>query len=105
MSPILAATTGVEHVADLVAYLLAGADVVMTTLALLRHGPKHAQVLLDGLEDWMQRKEFDSVDAMRGLLATPVEEICGKATPMKTRRRNTRNTPTSGQARPMSTLV
>ena len=70
----LAATTGVEHVADVVAYLLAGADVVMTTSALLRHGPKHAQVLLDGLEDWMQRKEFDSVDAMRGLLATPTGE-------------------------------
>jgi len=70
----LAATTGVEHVADLVAYLLAGADVVMTTSALLRHGPKHAQVLLDGLEDWMQRKDFDSVDAMRGLLATPTGE-------------------------------
>ena len=67
----LAATTGVEHVADLVAYLLAGADVVMTASALLRHGPKHAQVLLDGLEDWMQRKEFESVDKMRGLLATP----------------------------------
>ena len=70
----LAATTGVEHVADLVAYLLAGADVVMTTSALLRHGPKHAQALLDGLEDWMQRKGFDTVDAMRGLLATPTGE-------------------------------
>ena len=46
----------------------------MTTSALLRHGPKHAQALLDGLEDWMQRKEFDTVDAMRGLLATPTGE-------------------------------
>jgi len=70
----LAATTGVEHVADLVAYLLAGADVVMTTSALLRHGPKHAQVLLDGLEVWMRHRGFDTVEAMRGLLATPTGE-------------------------------
>ena len=45
----LAATTGVEDPADVVKYLLAGADVVMTASALLRHGPEHATVLLDGL--------------------------------------------------------
>lgn len=67
----LAATTGVEHATDVVSYLLAGADAVMTTSALLRHGPDYARVLLDGLEEWMQRKGFDSVDQVRGLLATP----------------------------------
>ena len=65
----LAATTGVEEPADLVTYLLAGADVVMTTSALLRHGPDHAVALLDGLSDWMRRKGFDSVNTVRGLLA------------------------------------
>jgi dihydroorotate dehydrogenase (fumarate) len=67
----LAATTGVEDAADVVSYLLAGADVVMTTSALLRHGPQHAGLLLDGLAEWMQRKGFDSVDQLRGLLAVP----------------------------------
>ena len=38
----LAASTGVETAADVAAYLLAGADVVMTTSSLLRHGPGHA---------------------------------------------------------------
>ena len=38
----LAATTGVETAADVAKYLLAGADVVMTASALLRHGPEHA---------------------------------------------------------------
>src|SRR5690348_6515785 len=65
----LAATTGVEHADDVVSYLLAGADVVMTTSALLRHGPQYAGVLLDGVAEWMQRKGFDSVDQLRGLLA------------------------------------
>ena len=67
----LAATTGVEGPEDVAAYLLAGADVVMTTSALLRHGPRHAGVLLDGLEEWLRRKEFASVDAARARLAVP----------------------------------
>ncbi len=67
----LAATTGVEDVADVVAYLLAGADVVMTTSALLRHGPGYAASLLDELSKWLARKEFGSLDEVRGMLAAP----------------------------------
>ncbi len=67
----LAATTGVETPDDVARYLLAGADVVMTASALLRHGPEHATVLIDGLEDWMARKGFAAVDELRGLLAVP----------------------------------
>src|ERR1700730_10231184 len=65
----LAATTGVEGPADVAKYLLAGADVVMTASSLIRHGPGHATVLLDGLADWMARKGYASVDDVRGLLA------------------------------------
>jgi dihydroorotate dehydrogenase (fumarate) len=67
----LAATTGVESHADVAKYLLAGADVVMTASALLRHGPEHAAVLLDGLTGWMERKGFAAVDELRGLLSVP----------------------------------
>ena len=67
----LAATTGVDGPADVAAYLLAGADVVMTASALLRHGVGHTTVLLDGLEDWMRRKGFATLDDVRGLLAVP----------------------------------
>jgi dihydroorotate dehydrogenase (fumarate) len=67
----LAATTGVEDPADVAKYLLAGADVVMTASALLRHGPEHATVLLDGLSEWMARKGFESVDELRGMLSVP----------------------------------
>jgi dihydroorotate dehydrogenase (fumarate) len=67
----LAATTGVEVPADVAAYLLAGADVVMTTSALLRHGPRYATELLDGLSRWMSRKGFDTVDELRGMLSAP----------------------------------
>ena len=67
----LAATTGVERPDDVVKYLLAGADVVMTASALLRHGPEHAAVLSDGLSAWMQRKGFAAIDEFRGSLAVP----------------------------------
>jgi len=68
----IAATTGVEGPADVVKYLLAGADVVMTASALIRHGPQYAAVLLDGLAEWMARKGYASVDDLRGMLAMPV---------------------------------
>jgi len=71
VSASLAATTGVEGPSDVVKYLLAGADVVMTASALLRHGPEHAAVLLDGLSEWMVRKGYTSVGEVRGLLAVP----------------------------------
>jgi len=67
----LAATTGVETAADVAKYLLAGADVVMTASALLRHGPGYAGVLLGELSDWMARKGFGSVAEVRGLLSVP----------------------------------
>jgi dihydroorotate dehydrogenase (fumarate) len=67
----LAATSGVEVPADVARYLLAGADVVMTTSALLRHGPNYAADLLAGLTAWMSRKGFDDLARVRGLLAVP----------------------------------
>ena len=68
----LAATTGVETAADVAAYLLAGADVIMTTSALLRHGAGYAAELLDGLTAWLDRKGFESVAEARGLLSAQV---------------------------------
>jgi dihydroorotate dehydrogenase (fumarate) len=54
-------------------YLLAGADVVMTASALIRHGPQHAAALLAGLSEWMARKGYASVSELRGMLAVPAD--------------------------------
>ncbi|MET7771715.1 dihydroorotate dehydrogenase-like protein [Nocardia sp. NPDC005366] len=67
----LAASSGVEDATDVIKYLLAGADVVQSASALLRHGPEYAAVLLDGVRQWMRRKEYRSVDEFRGMLAVP----------------------------------
>lgn len=69
----LAATSGVEEASDVVRYLLAGADVVMSTSALVRHGAGYARNLVDGLQDWMTRHEYATVDQFRGLLAMPAD--------------------------------
>ena len=68
----LAATSGVETAEDVVKYLLAGADVVMTTSALVRHGRDHARTLIDGLREWLDRKQV-TLGQARGLLAVPTE--------------------------------
>lgn len=62
----LAASTGVESADEVFKYLLAGADVVMTTSALLRHGVGHMQVLLAGLAGLLEVRGIARLDEVRG---------------------------------------
>ncbi len=66
----LAATSGVETSADVIKALLAGADVVMTTSALIRHGAGYAAELVDGLRRYLGRNRL-SLARARGMLAVP----------------------------------
>jgi dihydroorotate dehydrogenase (fumarate) len=65
----LAATTGVATADEAVKYLLAGADAVMSTSALLRHGVGYMATLVKGLEEWLEARGFDSLSEVRGLLS------------------------------------
>ncbi len=65
----LAASTGVSTVTDVVKYLLAGADVVMTTSALLRHEIEYMAALTNGLRAWMREREITSLAEMRGIMS------------------------------------
>ncbi|HEX2729768.1 MAG TPA: dihydroorotate dehydrogenase-like protein [Rubrobacteraceae bacterium] len=65
----LAATTGVEGVGEAIKYLMAGADVVMTTSALLRHGPGHIETLVNDVTAWMERRGYESVRQMKGSMS------------------------------------
>jgi dihydroorotate dehydrogenase (fumarate) len=75
----LAASTGVQTADEVIKYLLAGADAVMTTSALLRHGPGHLRALVRGLETWLAAHGFASVTAVKGLMrrAHPDEGVEG----------------------------
>jgi dihydroorotate dehydrogenase (fumarate) len=65
----LAASTGVATVTDVVKCLLAGADVVMTTSALLRHDIGYMSTLTNGLRIWMEEREIASLADMRGMMS------------------------------------
>lgn len=62
----LAASTGVDGVDEVIKYLLVGADAVMTTTALLRHGIEHMATLVTGLESWLEARGINSLDRIRG---------------------------------------
>lgn len=65
----LAASTGVESADEVFKYLLAGADTVMTTSSLLRHGVGHMRTLLDGLSSLLAAREIGSLDEVRGQMS------------------------------------
>lgn len=62
----LAATSGVHAGTDVVKGLMAGADVVMMTSALLRNGPEHIGAVEAELRAWMTDHDYESVEQLRG---------------------------------------
>ena len=60
---------GVHTPDDVIKLLLAGADVAMTTSALLKHGPGLISDLLVGLRTWLEEKEYVSVEQMKGSMS------------------------------------
>jgi dihydroorotate dehydrogenase (fumarate) len=62
----LAATSGAQSGTDVLKGLMVGANVVMMTSALLRHGPEHVATVETELRAWMSEHEYESVDQLRG---------------------------------------
>jgi dihydroorotate dehydrogenase (fumarate) len=62
----LAASSGIQSATDAVKALMVGADVVMMTSALLRHGPEHVGTVLTGLRAWLTEHEYTSVHQLLG---------------------------------------
>ena len=69
VSASLAASTGVESAEEVFKYLLAGADVVMTTSALLRHGVSHMRVLVGGLQRLLAARGIERLAEVRGRMS------------------------------------
>jgi dihydroorotate dehydrogenase (fumarate) len=62
----LAATSGVHSGGDVVKALMVGADVAMTTSAVLRRGPEHLATVEAELLGWMAEHDYGSVAELRG---------------------------------------
>jgi dihydroorotate dehydrogenase (fumarate) len=67
----IAATSGVHEGADALKQLLVGADVAMTTSALLHRGPQHVATMLRWIREWMKERDYDSVEQLKGSVSRP----------------------------------
>lgn len=65
----IAATTGVHTAEDGLKYIAAGADIAMTTSALLAQGPAHIGELRDGIKRWLDDHGYASIDQLRGTMS------------------------------------
>ncbi len=65
----LAATTGVHTAEEVIKLVLAGADITMMASALLRRGPGHLTTVVDGLRDWLESNEYESLGQAKGSLS------------------------------------
>ncbi len=65
----LAAASGVHTAADALKALFAGADVAMSTSALLKFGPEHVGRLLEEMSSWLVEHEYESVEQLKGSLS------------------------------------
>jgi dihydroorotate dehydrogenase (fumarate) len=65
----LAASTGVHDDSSLIKQLLAGASAVEIASTIYRNGHGQIQTMLDGLDNWMTRKGYSTIDQFKGLLS------------------------------------
>ncbi len=64
-----AATSGIHTAQDVIKMLMVGANVTMMCSALLRNGIPHITTVLNGLKQWMEEHEYDSVNLMQGSMS------------------------------------
>jgi dihydroorotate dehydrogenase (fumarate) len=65
----LAATSGVHGPEDVLKLLMVGADVTMLCSALLRNGVGHLRHIEQGVQEWMEEHEYESVQQMQGSMS------------------------------------
>ena len=65
----LAATTGVQSAIEVIKYILAGADVVMTASSLYKNGIPYLKTMNKELQDWMYMMGFESIDSFKGSMS------------------------------------
>jgi dihydroorotate dehydrogenase (fumarate) len=65
----MAATSGVHSAEDVIKLIMVGADVTMMCSALLRYGIGHLRHVEQGVQEWMQVHEYESVQQMQGSMS------------------------------------
>lgn len=65
----LAATSGAHTAEDVIKLTMAGADIVMMASVLMSKGIESAAEIKTNMVKWMQEKEYESLDQMRGSMS------------------------------------
>jgi dihydroorotate dehydrogenase (fumarate) len=65
----LAGASGIATGQDVLKMLMVGADVVQICSALLRKGIREMSVILKDMQVWMEEKEYESVEQMKGSMS------------------------------------
>jgi dihydroorotate dehydrogenase (fumarate) len=65
----MAATSGVHGPEDVIKLLMVGADVTMMCSALISNGIGHLRQVEQGVQEWMQVHEYESVQQMQGSMS------------------------------------
>ena len=66
----IAATTGIHNAKDVLKMLLVGADVTMMASVLLYSGPGILKHIEKEMIQWMEEKEYNSVDELKGAMSS-----------------------------------
>ncbi len=70
----LSASTGVHDASSAIKQILAGANAVQIVSALYKNGKEHLQTILDEMNVWMDKHEFESIDDFRGKMSQAKSE-------------------------------
>lgn len=65
----LAATSGIHTPQDVIKVMMAGGDVAMIASEFLMKGIGRIKEMVDGVEQWMNEKEYDSISLMKGSMS------------------------------------
>jgi dihydroorotate dehydrogenase (fumarate) len=65
----LAVSGGVHEPVDAIKAMMAGARAVQTVSSLLKRGPGHLKVLIDGVRRWLEEHEYVSVQQLTGSMS------------------------------------
>jgi len=71
----IAATTGVHSAETAIKMILAGAGAVQIASAIYKEGPDIIGKIIKGIEEWMNRKSYNSIKDFKGKLAVHTDDI------------------------------
>ncbi len=65
----MAATSGIHGPEDVLKVLMAGASIAQLCSVLLRHGPGQMREIENGMVEWMEKHEYESVSQLQGSMS------------------------------------